>query len=119
MLVSFFVFVGVLRFVIRARNQQPPWVQIASVGFLVAVGGMLFAKFGATTGWPWWIYYTVPMLLTVFFPPLFFKMNRKETLFYLLLSFLSAPAIHVVFSFFLGWRNYMPFIEIPALWELL
>jgi len=37
---------------------------------------------------------------------------------YLVMAFLSSPLIHVVFSFFLGWKEYMPFINIPAMWEL-
>ena len=41
-----------------------------------------------------------------------------EALEYLVLAFLSSPVIHVVFSFLLGWKDYMPFIDVPALWEL-
>ena len=79
---------------------------------------MLFAKIGQNSGLPWWIYYTVPMLVTVLVPPIIFRMNLGETLTYLGLAFLSSPLIHAVFSFFLGWKEYMPFIRIPAIWEL-
>ena len=74
--------------------------------FIVVAGGMLFAKIGQNTGLPWWIYDTVPMVVTVGVPLAVFRMNVRETLAYL------------VFSFFLGWKDYMPFIAVPAFWEL-
>ncbi|NJN44765.1 MAG: hypothetical protein HC806_08640 [Anaerolineae bacterium] len=80
---------------------------------------MVFAKVGQNAGWHWWIYYPVPMLLTVLLPPLYFKMSRREVPEYLLLSFLSAPLVHLFFSFFVGWKDYMPFLEVPSLWELM
>jgi len=45
-------------------------------------------------------------------------MNLRETPTYLILAFLSAPVVHVLFSFLLGWKDYMPFLEVPAFWEL-
>ena len=89
-----------------------------TTAFIVTVGGMLFAKVGQNSGLPWWIYYTVPMLVTVIVPPVVFRMSGRESLSYLMLAFLSSPVIHVAFSFFLGWKDYMPFIDVPALWEL-
>ncbi|MDX1394657.1 MAG: hypothetical protein R3195_09700, partial [Gemmatimonadota bacterium] len=68
-------------------------------------------------GWPWWVY-TVPMLLTVFLPSLRFRMRRRELLEYLVLSFLSAPAIHLAFSFLVGWKDYMPLMQVPTVWEI-
>jgi hypothetical protein len=79
---------------------------------------MVFAKYGVLTGWPWWIYYGAPALLTWVLPPLVFNLNRKQIVRYLILAFLVAPIIHVLFSFFLGWKEYMPFIPVPAIWEL-
>ncbi len=92
--------------------------RVLTTALLVVVGGMLVAKVGQNSGLPWWIYYTIPMLVTVLTPPLVFRMNRREILAYVVLAFLSSPVIHVVFSFFLGWKDYMPFIEVPAMWEL-
>lgn len=117
-LVSLLVFVGILGFVTRKRSQKPAFKAVLGIGLLAVVGGTVFAKLGAGTGWPWWIYYMIPMLVTVLLPPFYFRMNRKETGLYLLLSFTAAPAIHLVFSFFIGWRTYMPFIELPSLWDL-
>ena len=65
------------------------------------------------TGLPWWIYYTVPMLLTLALPARMFRMNPREWLVYLLLAFVSAPAIHILFALTLGWREYMPFLPWP------
>ena len=33
--------------------------------------------------------------------------------------FLSAPLIHVAFALFLGWDEYMPFLPVPSLAEIL
>lgn len=116
--VALLVFVLILKVVLRTRSQPPPWTRILTTALVVVVGGMLFAKVGQNSGLPWWVYYTIPMVVTVLTPPLVFLMNRREILAYMVLAFLSSPAIHVVFSFFLGWKDYMPFIEIPAMWEL-
>ena len=36
------------------------------------------------------------------------------------MAFLMAPAIHIFFSLFVGWHDYMPFpFYIPSLMELL
>ncbi len=43
---------------------------------------------------------------------------------FILASFLVFVAIvrfvlrELFFSFFIGWKDYMPFVEIPSLWEL-
>jgi len=116
--VALLVFVFILRFVLRARIPRPPWIRVLTTAVIVTVGGMLFAKVGQNSGLPWWIYYTVPMLVTVIVPPVVFRMNGREALAYLVLAFLSSPVIHIVFSFILGWKDYMPFIDVPALWEL-
>lgn len=116
--VALVVFVGILKVVLRSRDQQPAFSRVAWVASIVVVGGMIFAKVGQNVGLPWWIYYTVPMLLTLFLPTVSFKMNAREVVMYLVLAFLSSPLIHTVFSFFLGWKEYMPFLPVPAMWEL-
>ena len=117
--VSLIVFLMILRFIVRNRSQQPSLSSVLAVSAIVVVGGMLFAKATQNAGWPWWIYYTVPALVTLFLPPVTFRFSGHELWRYLVLAFLSAPAIHVAFSFFLGWHDYMPFIPVPALQELL
>jgi hypothetical protein len=118
MIVAFVVFVFILRFVLRRRTEHPSSMRVITTALVVVAGGMLFARVGQNSGLPWWIYYTIPLLVTVAVPPAVFRMNSREVLAYLVLAFLSSPVIHVVFSFFLGWNEYMPFIEIPAMGEL-
>ena len=89
------------------------------LALVVVVFGMLFGKYSATFGLPWWVYYSVPMLITVLLPPVVLKLNKRKTAAYLVLSFLSAPFIHLLFSFFLGWTEYMPFWKIPSVSSLL
>ena len=58
------------------------------------------------------------MLPTVALPPVVFSLTKDEFVRYLAPTFVSAPAIQLVFSFFFGWRVYMPFLYILSLWEL-
>lgn len=117
--VSLVVFAALLRFVTRHRESQPRMARIAAVAVVVVVGGMVFAKFGNNLGLPWWIYYTVPALATLLVPPFTFSLQRRELAEYLVLAFLSSPVIHVAFSLFLGWHEYLPFIAVPSLKQLL
>jgi hypothetical protein len=119
LLVSCPVFVGVLRFVLRHRTATISLQKVISIAVVVVIGGMLFARFGAQAGLPWWIYYPLPMLLSVLLPPWFFSMTKQEASWYIVLAFLSAPVIHIVFSFFLGWHEYMPFLPVPSMQDLL
>ena len=80
---------------------------------------MVFAKYGNNVGFPWWIYYTIPALLTLLLPPIAFRMSAPETTRYLVLAFLSSPVIHVFFSLTLGWKEYLPFIPVPSIRELM
>ena len=118
-LVSLVAFVAILGFATRQRIERPRNAVIVAVAAVVVVGGMVFAKYGNNAGLPWWIYYTVPALATLLVPPATFGLRGKELAQYLALAFLSSPAIHVVFSFLLGWHEYMPFIPVPSMWELM
>ncbi len=119
MFVSLVAFIAILRFATRHRSQRPNTPTVVAVSGIVVVGGMIFAKFGNNAGLPWWIYYTAPALTTLLLPPVVFKFSGKELLQYLVLAFLSSPVIHVFFSFFLDWHEYMPFIPVPSLKSLL
>ena len=118
-LVSFAVFVCVLRLVLRRRATRPKWLGILAIAMIVVPGGMVFARWGAGAGLTWWMFYTPPALATVLVPPVVFRMARTEAVEYLLLALLMAPAIHTAFSLFLGWKEYMPFLPVPSLFELL
>ena len=113
--VSIIVVILAVKFSLNSRIPNPV-KKNKNILFLIILEliCMVIAKYGANFGFPWWIYYPVPMLLTVFFPLLYFKMSKKEAVKYLILIFVASPVIHVLFSL-VGWKNYMPFIEIPSL----
>ena len=77
-LVSLVAFIVMLYFVTYRRTQRPHKATVAAVAILVVVGGMVFAKFGNNAGLPWWIYYTVPALVTFAVPPIVFKLSGKN-----------------------------------------
>ncbi|UVW28400.1 hypothetical protein [Massilia sp. H6] len=116
--VSLVVFGAILRWTLRARALPPKAGMIAGLAFVVVVLGMVFAKFGATAGLPWPVYYGVPAATTLALPPLVLRMHTREFGMYVVLAFASSPAIHAFFSFFVGWHEYMPFWRIASLWEL-
>lgn len=117
-LVSLIVFFAILRFVTRQRATRPSVVAVLMIAAAVVVGGMAFAKFGQNSGWPWWVYYTVPAVVTLVVPPFALRFSTRELWQYLALAALSSPLIHVLFSFLLGWHDYMPFIHVPSLREM-
>ena|ERR1700736_2954943 len=115
-LVTLVVFVGILLFVTRRREARPPAITIAVISLIVVIGGMIFAKLGNNAGWPVWIYYAVPALTTLVLPPIALRMAPATELWqYLVLAFASSPAIHIAFSLFVGWHDYLPFFYVPAL----
>jgi hypothetical protein len=115
MVTSVVAFVAILRWVLRRRDRPAPAFTYGWLAALVVVAGMILAKVGATAGWPWWIYYGVPAALTWVLPPVALRMRSRETIEYLVLAALMAPAIHVFFSLFVGWTEYLPFIPVPTL----
>lgn len=58
-------------------------------------------------------------LVTIALPPAVFRMRARRTALYLALALISAQLIHVVFAVFLGWNEYVPFLAVPSLAELL
>jgi hypothetical protein len=116
--VSLAAFIAVLRLVLRDRSTAPSWPTLIWVAAVVAIGGMAFAKVGASRGFPVWLYYGIPAAMTWLLPPLLLRMRGREVPIYLLLAALLAPAIHIAFSFLLGWKEYLPFFPIPSISEL-
>jgi len=115
---SFLIYGLIIRIALRQiRSDQNRKIFLS--GLVVVVVGMLIGKYGHNFGLPWWIYYPIPALMTLIIPAVYFKMIRKETLIYILLSFCSAPLIHFFFSFFIGWNDYLPFIAIKPFWEVI
>ncbi len=118
-IVSIIVVILILRYTLNTRKTNPiNDFRIVGIIVILEILCMLLGKYGANLGFPWWIYYPTPMLITIFFPTIYFKMKKIETIKYLVLTFVSAPMIHIIFSL-IGWKNYMPFIKIPSLFELI
>ena len=116
---SLFVFVVVLRVVVRKRTPGPSWLAVAAVAFIVVALGMTFARIAEQSGLPWWIYYGVPAAVTIFLPPIVLRLSKIEIVQYMVLAYASAPLINVAFSFTLGWHDYMPFMHVPYWKDLL
>ena len=112
MLVALIVFVFVLLFTLRKRPKQPVF-KIVLLSIIAVVGGMTFARITYGKGVPWWIFYGIPAFITFVLPPIALRMAKRELLFYIPISLLMAPAIHVFFSFFFGWHDYMPLFYVP------
>jgi hypothetical protein len=116
MAASTLLLAGVIVFAGRLHaGSAPRWIWALAVALIVSVIGILFAKYGANFGLPWWVYYTAPMLATLLIPPLAFRFPLWRALIYVLLAFATAPLIHAVFFYSLGWADYMPFLALPAL----
>jgi hypothetical protein len=116
--VAFAVFASVLRLALRKRNADV-WPRILVAGGFIVIGGMLFARWTYGPGLPWWIFYGLPALATFLVPPVLFRMSGHETAKYVFMAVLMAPAIHVFFSFFVGWHDYMPLFYVRSVWDLL
>jgi len=123
MAAAFVLFLSVILWVIRKRGvAKPGRGTLSAIATVVVPIGMLFARY-AHIIFPdlrWEIYYGVPALTTFLLPPVWLRMSRWELARYLPLALVMAPTIHVVFSFLVGWHDYMPFpIYIPSLPEVL
>ena len=90
---SLIVFVAILRFAVRKRPIRPSAFSVFLVSAIVVVGGMTFAKATQNAGWPWWIYYTVPALVTLLLPPVAFRFSGAELWRFLLLALQSGPLV--------------------------
>jgi hypothetical protein len=114
-IVTCIVLIFIVRFSLNKRDPNPA-KYARNIGILIALAVvcMLIGKYGATWGLPWWIYYPAPMLLVIIFPLVLFRMNKTEALRYVIISIVSGPIIHIIFSL-IGWKNYMPFIKIPSI----
>jgi hypothetical protein len=111
MVVTMIVTAAVMALVLR-RHTRIYVSKIVVVAVMVVATGMTIGKFGENIGLPWLLYYGIPLVLTVFVPPVAFGMKRREVVEYLVLSFVSAPLIHMAFYYLLGWSEFMPFLKL-------
>lgn len=103
---------------LRRREAGFSWARVAAVTALVVIGGMFWGRIGADRGISWTFYLLPPMAATFLVPPLAFRMTARETATWILLAALSGPVIHVLFSFFLEWKEFMPIWDVPSLREM-
>jgi hypothetical protein len=89
------------------------------IGMITVYGSMLIGRYGNFLKLPAYLYYALPVLITVFLPPLALKMKSEQTLKYFAYSLISVPVLHLCFSFLLGWGEFLPFIKIPSLWKII
>lgn len=119
---AFVLFFSVVLWIVRRRPARPSLGGLFALAIIVVPVGMLFARYSHLVfpNLSWAIYYGVPALTTFLLPPLWLQMSRREVALYVPLALLMAPVIHVVFSLFVGWHDYMPFpAYIPSIAELL
>ena len=69
--VAFLLFVQVLLFTVRGRTEKPRVGTLVTLGAIVVILGMLFARYShiALNLQPWEIYYGLPALATLLLPP--------------------------------------------------
>jgi hypothetical protein len=119
---AFVLFFGVVLWIVRRRPARPRFGNLFARAIIVVPVGMLFARYSHLVfqNLSWAVYYGVPALTTFLLPPLWLRMTRREIAQYVPLALLMAPVIHVSFSLFVGWHDYMPFpAYIPSVGEIL
>jgi hypothetical protein len=119
---AFLLLLSVLRWVIRRRIARPSLASMLALATIVVPVGMIFARYShiLIPNFPWEIYYGLPALITFLLPPLWLRMRGGEVARYVPLAVMMAPFIHVVFSLFVGWHDYMPFpFYIPSIADML
>jgi hypothetical protein len=118
-LASIFALVAVVRLATFKRPDPPSFDRVLLIVFLVVSLGVLYGRFGAQAGFPWWLYALPPIAVTILVPVIAFRMSPLEGAIYTTLALLSAPVIHGAFSLLLGWNEFMPFLPLPSVRELL
>ena len=118
LVVAMAVYFPVLVFTVRERSPRP-YVKLILLVVLVSAGGMIFARITYGKDLPWWIFYGIPVLITFLVPPAVLRMSPKEFGRYIPAAILMGPAIHIFFSFVIGWHEYMPLFYVPSFLELL
>lgn len=116
--VTYLAFLCVIRIIMGSQYKAKSFL-INVIGMVTVYGSLLISRYGNFLKLPIYIYYIIPVLLTVFLPPLSLKMKSDQTLKYLGYSLLAVPVIHLLFSFLLGWGEFLPFIKIPSLWNII
>jgi len=118
MVAAMVVYFALLVFTVRNRTPRP-YGKLIILAIMVTAAGMIFARITYGKELPWWIFYGIPVLFTYLVPPVKLRMSLNELALYTPLTLLTAPAIHVFFSFFIGWHEYMPLFYVPWVLDLI
>ena len=116
--VTYLAFLCVIRIVMGNQYKSKSFL-INVTGMLTVYGSFIISRYNDVLKLPGFLYYILLILLTVFLPPLLLKMKSDQTLKYFALGVVAVPLLHLLFSLLLGWGEYLPFIKIPSLWELI
>ena len=90
---SWLLFFVMLWWVLGREAFIRKWKTIFLLSILVVVVGMLFGKYGAAAGLPWWIYYPIPMLMTVLLPPMFETVKGTALVWPTISGLIGAPRL--------------------------
>ena len=116
--VTYLGFLCVIRLVIGSQYKGKSFL-VNVIGMITVYGSFLITRYGNFLKLPAFLYYVLPLILTVFLPPLSLKMKSDQTLKYFAFSIIAVPVIHMFFSFFFGWGEFLPFLKIPSLWNVI
>ncbi|NLX63758.1 MAG: hypothetical protein GX022_03110 [Clostridiaceae bacterium] len=116
--VTYLAFLCVIRIVMGSQYKSKSFL-INIIGMLTVYGSLIIGRYNDVLKLPGFLYYILLILLTVFLPPLSLKMKSEQTLKYFALGVVAVPLLHLLFSLLLGWGDFLPFIQIPSLWELI
>jgi hypothetical protein len=85
-----------------------------SIGSSIGLVGM--GILGLYSGLPPYIYYPVPLVISLLAPKFLFNLTWAEEGLYVLIGTTIGLATHVLSSLFLGYNNYLPFWKIDPIW---
>lgn len=116
--ITYLTFLCVIRLVMGSQYKSKSFL-INIIGMFTVYGSFIISRYNNVLKLPGFLYYILLLLLTVFLPPLSLKMKSDQTLKYFAFGIVAVPLLHLLFSLLLGWGEYLPFIQIPSLWELI
>lgn len=114
---TYLIFLCVIRIVLGKQYKTKSFL-IDIVGIVTVYGSFLISKYGNFMKLPAFLYYALPLVLSICIPPLALRMKSDQVLKYLALGILVIPFVHIFFSLFFGWGDMVPFVRIPSLWSV-
>lgn len=116
--ISYMAFLCVIRLVMGSQYKAKSFL-INIIGMITVYGSFIISRYKGLFKLPGYIVYIIIICLMIFLPPLALKMKSDQTLKYFAFGIIAVPVLHLLFSLLIGWGDYLPFIPIPSLWNLL